>query len=179
MSKPELKAYNTWFMEVMPERLAELEGAVRASSSFASWHADLSPESLGPLGSWFAENLETRLRTAQELETMKAQLIFPVDVSAEQLTNRTFSFAMDVGMYVGRVILQNISGTRWNQPLRNERFVDYGQPVIMGVSTVPLNPVRMAVGFAYGIAKKRFSGDRLRAEYDALVRMHHAKQQPS
>ena len=51
-------------------------------------------------------------------------------------------------------MLENLPGTRWDQPLSNKRFVDYGQPVIMGFGTVPLNPVRVVLTTAYRISKK-------------------------
>ena len=89
----------------------------------------------------------------------------------EQLTNRTFSLAMDIGMYFSQVVLKNLDGTKWDQPLRNEKFADYGQPVIMGFGSVPLNPVRVVVTLAYGIMTKKQSGGRLRELYDTWARM--------
>jgi hypothetical protein len=60
--------------------------------------ADRSPESLERLGDWFAGNVETRTKTGEEIEAIKAKLTFPIDVPGEQLTNRTFSLAMDIGL---------------------------------------------------------------------------------
>jgi hypothetical protein len=73
---------------------------------------------------------------------------------------------MDVGMYFGQTIVKNLPGTRWDQPVKNSKFADYGQPVIMGFGTVPLNPVRIAVTLAYAFAAKEQTGDRLRALFD-------------
>ncbi len=47
---------------------------------------------------------------------------------------------------------------------------DYGQPVIMGLGTVPLNPVRIAVTLAYAFAAKEQAGDRLRELYDVWAK---------
>ena len=67
----------------------------------------------------------------------------------DQLTSRTFSLAMDIGMYLGCVVLRNVSGTKWKQFLRTSKFADYGQPVIVGFGSAPLNPVSIVVTNAY------------------------------
>jgi hypothetical protein len=171
MTKPELKGYFDWFAEVTSERVAGLEEEVRRSPAHSKWRADVSPASLEFLGEWFAGQVETRARTDEEIDAVKSKLSFPIDVSGEQLTNRTFSLAMDIGMYFGQVVLKNIDGTKWDQPLRNEKFVDYGQPVIMGFGSVPLNPVRIVVSLAYGIARKKRGAGRLREVYDTWAKM--------
>jgi hypothetical protein len=75
---------------------------------------------------------------------------------------------MDIGMYFSQVVLKNLPGTRWDQPVRNKNFADYGQPVIMGFGTVPLNPVRVMVMTAYGISRN--SPARLRELYDVWAK---------
>ena len=171
MPKAELKGYNEWFMKVLPERVAALEAEVRRSTSHGTWVADCSAESLEGLGEWFAGQVETRAKTSDEIEAVKSKLRFPIEVPGEQLTNRTFSLAMDIGMYFGQTVLKNLDGTTWDQPLRNEKFADYGQPVIMGFGSVPLNPVRIIVMLAYGIASKKQGGRRLRELYDTWAKM--------
>jgi hypothetical protein len=166
MPKKELQAYKEWFHAVMPERLTVLARAVKSTAGFQNWEPDLSPESLGPLGAWFRDQVETRTRTAKELGEIEFRLTFPIDIPNEELTNQTFSLALDVGMYFGQTIVKNLPGTRWDQPVKNQKFADYGQPVIMGFGTVPLNPVRIAVTLAYAFAAKEQTGDRLRALFD-------------
>jgi hypothetical protein len=61
-------------------------------------------------------------------------------------------------------------GTRWHQPLRSENLVDYGQPVIMGLGPVPLNPVRVIVTTAYGISRQKPA--RLRELYKTWAAMN-------
>jgi len=171
MPKPELKSYYAWFMQVLPERVAGLEQAVREAPSHGAWRADLTPDSLIPLGEWFASQVEVRKRTQEELDEIKAGLTFPIEVSEEELTNRTFSIAMDVGMYFSQVILKNLPGTKWDQLLKNRRDAEYGQPVLMGFGVVPLNPVRIATVIAYGISSHTKTGANLRAAYDTWARM--------
>jgi hypothetical protein len=73
---------------------------------------------------------------------------------------------MDVGMYFSQVLLKEYPALRWEQPMGSKRFVDYGQPVLTGLGPVPLNPVRIAVVLARGLAGKSETGRRLREVYD-------------
>jgi hypothetical protein len=171
MPRPELRQYFEWFAKVLPQRIAGLEEEVRRSPPRAGWRADFSPHSLQALGEWFAGQVEMRAKTDEEIDAVKSALTFPINVPGEQLTNRTFSLAMDIGMYFSQVVLKNLDGTKWEQPLRNENFADYGQPVIMGFGTVPLNPVRIVVMLAYGIARGKQGGGRLRQLYDTWANM--------
>jgi hypothetical protein len=169
MSKKELQAYAAWFQEVLPERVAELTKAVKSTPGHGAWDPDLTPESLQALGSWFEGQAETRKQTGDEVEELRAKLVFPIDVSDRELTNRTFSLAVDIGMYFSQVVLKNLPGTRWDQILKNQRFADYGQPVIVGFGNVPMNPVRLAVVTAYGVVEHQPA--RLRDLYETWARM--------
>lgn len=172
MTKQELKSYFEWFLKMIPERIGILERAVHDSSpEFSSWSADCSPGSLKTLGEWFAGEVETRARTQEELDELKSGLSFPMDVPTDDLTNRTFSLAMDIGMYFSQVILTNLPGTKWDQFLKNSREADYGQPVVVGFGVVSLNPVRILVTLAYGIASKEKGGNRLSELYATWAKL--------
>lgn len=98
MPKQELKAYVQWFQEITPERIEQLEATVQSSPGFENWRADFSPDSLDGLGKWFATQIETRPRTQEEIDAFNARAPLPINSSDSQLTNRTFSLAMDIGM---------------------------------------------------------------------------------
>jgi hypothetical protein len=70
---------------------------VRETPGFESWQPDCTPASLDALGQWFAEQVETRSRTQGERQAINDRLVFQMDIPAEELTNRTFSLAMDIG----------------------------------------------------------------------------------
>jgi hypothetical protein len=106
MSKKELKEYFQWFQDVMPERLEELRKAVHTSPGFSGWRADYLPDSLDSLGDWFAVQVETRKRTEEELEEKRqdvAHAAHPVEIPDWELTNRTFSLAMDIARKMRRM----------------------------------------------------------------------------
>ena len=168
-SKTELETYGAWFHEVAPQRIAKLMTTVRNTPGYESWEPNATPESLDILGRWFEGEVETREKTADEIDETRAKLTFPIDIPEDELTDKTLSLAMDIGMYFGQVILKNLTGTRWDQPLKKKNFADYGQPVIMGFGTVPLNPVRVITMTAYGISRGKPA--RLRELYDTWAKM--------
>ena len=162
MPKGELKRYFQWFMDVLPQRVDELAEAVRQTPGFETWQPDRTPASLDALGQWFAGQVETRNRTKEELEKIQSRQVLPMDIPNQELTNQTFSLAMDIGMYLSQVLLKNCPSLKWEQPLGNKRFVDYGQPSLAGFGRVTLNPVGIVVTFAYGLISKKRTGEGLR-----------------
>lgn len=166
MSRQELKEYFRWFLDVSPVRIRELTKALRETSGFEGWQADETPLSLDRLGEWFATQVEARVRTDDERMEIAGRSNYPIEVPSEELTSRTFSLAMDVGMYLGRVLVRNHPSLQWDLPLGDKKFVDYGQPVLVGFGAVPMNPVRLVVTLAYGLLSNKQSGKRLREIYD-------------
>ncbi|MDQ3332902.1 MAG: hypothetical protein M3552_20005 [Planctomycetota bacterium] len=166
MPKRELRLYFEWFLNVIPQRVSELAGVVRDTQGFEDWQPDGTPSSLDSLGEWFANQVETRQRTSDELIeiTSRSALSFPV--SGEELTNRTFSLAMDIGMYLSQVLARSNESLQWEQPLKDKNVFDYGQPVLVGRGDLSLNPVHISVTLAYGLARKTKTGKRLRELYN-------------
>ena len=169
MSVKELKEYDAWFHRLLPERVAGLEEEVRQAPGLSEFRADHTPGSLDALGSWFAGQVETRPRTPEEAGALAGSAPW-LSVPDKELTNRSFSLAFDVGLAFGQAILQARPKARWDQPLEDRKFADYGQPVIVGLGVVPLNPIRIAVTLAYGIADRRRQGSGLRQVYDYWVK---------
>jgi len=175
MSKQELKDCFRWFYDVLPQRTRELAETVRQSPGFETWQPDQTPASLDALGEWFSVQVEARQRTPDERQEIASRSSFPIEVPNEELTNRTISLAMDIGMHLAQVLLKNFPALRWEQPLNDKKFADYGQPVLVGFGPVPLNPVRIAVTLAYGLVSKKQSGKRLREIHDYWSKQVRAK----
>lgn len=173
MAKPELLSYYKWFMDCMPERIAALQDAINGTIGFENLILDLTPESLVTLGNWFAIQVETRKRTLDECAEifLKAPDWFQsVAIEDFNLTNKTFSIAIDIGMYLSLVFLKNNSTLKWHHIITgSKKNVDYGQPVIEGFGQKVFNPVRVTIAMAYGIARKTHTGARLPEIYNIWV----------
>jgi hypothetical protein len=168
MSKKELKDYNRWFHEVLPQRVDELANAINKSPGFEDWSCSYAPGSLDSLGQWFKAQVNVRQQTPEELNRIPAH-VRDWGVAGE-LTDRTISLAMDVGMYLSQVFLRNKPTLKWDQIFGSRRFIDYGQPVLVGFGrNVPFNPVRMMITMAYGLADNTKGSRALRQLYDYWV----------
>lgn len=87
MSKPDLQAYFDWFLNQIPVRLPIFESFIQETSGFGSWSTDFTVDSLKMLGAWYADQVETRSRSQDELDEIKQKLSFPIPVSEQELTN--------------------------------------------------------------------------------------------
>jgi hypothetical protein len=180
MSKQELNDYNTWFLNQIPERIAILEKAVRSTTGFADWRVDYSPESLDKLGAWFFKQAERRKRTKEEMESICKNMpdrLKNIEVDDWELTNRTFSIAIDIGMYLSQVFLKNIPGLEWQHKTSgSKRWVDYGQPVLAGFRVRVFNPTQMMVVHAYGLVNSTRTSSSLRELYEIWKNIAEGKQ---
>ena len=120
MSADELRGYRRWFLEAIPSRVIELQGAVNSDPNFGAWKPDHSRASVEALGLWLSHQVEMRPRTTEEIDRIKGRAAFDFDVSREELTNRTFSLAMDAGMYFGETLRNLYPHLEWNQPLKEK-----------------------------------------------------------
>jgi hypothetical protein len=160
----ELRTYAEWFIGAIPGRLTQLASAVNSSNGDLTWQADRSETSLDELGRWLCRHVETRVKTSAEREHAQALLSRFGEPSATELTDRTVSLSLDVGMYFGEVLLAQRPGLVWTQEVTSRRSVDYGHMVIR-VADVPLNPVRVALNIAYSVAKGADASAKLRSVY--------------
>jgi len=169
MSREVAKDYFDWFMEQIPIRIRILEQAVQSTGGYENWQADYAPESLERLGQWFYEHVETRKRTKEEKEEIyrKAPDWFrSVEVQNWELTNRTFSLAMDIGMYLSQVFERNLAGLKWEMVTKPKNDANYQQPVLVGTGKRELNPVWILVVYAYSLAKGKRGPEGLKELYD-------------
>jgi hypothetical protein len=183
MSKKELKDYFKWFQEITPQRIKILADAVKASPGFHDWRPDYTPSSLNTLGAWLATQVEKRLRTPDEHDEIATLSPYRTQGEDWDLTNRTFSLAMDVGMYLSQVFMRNHPSLNWDQPFGSKKFIDYGQPVLVGffAQNIPWNPVGVAVTLVYGLARKTKTEMALREIYDRglqRIKENSSKQRP-
>jgi len=165
MNKKEASKYFNWFQEQIPIRTSILRIAVQSTTGFEHWNGDFSPDSLGMLGKWYAEQIETRKKTVKEIEEIYADApdwFREVDISNQELTNKTFSIAFDVGVYLSQVFIKNVEGLSWT--IEKRKTVNQNQPVLKGF-VIFLNPIHIAVTTAYGLADETYKKVRLKELY--------------
>lgn len=68
-------------------------------------------------------------------------------------------------MYFGQTLKSRYPHLKWDQPLKNKKFADFGQVVLVGFGRASLNPVRIVVTFCYGVAGGKQAPRRLDEVY--------------
>jgi hypothetical protein len=90
------------------------------------------------------------------------------------LSDRTFSLAIDIGMYMSQVLLKNVKGLKWQHTTKGSKnWIDYGQPVLASTGWFVFNPVQQLVVVAYGFVKGTNTSSRLREIYEYVKRYVH------
>ena len=166
MSKGELEDYASWLRDVFDERMIQLEAAIRATPDFARWKCTFTPESLGQLGDWFAREVRAQSPTPEKLVDLKLRGELRVSVPSVDLTTRISSIEIDVGLYLARTLEVAYPELVWKQFFNDKRSIDYGQPVLVGFGRMPLNPIRLSVNLAYGLATGNQTGKGLMEIYE-------------
>lgn len=176
-SKEDLKEYYEWYINIMPERLKQLSSVINANKSYISWKADYSPNSLEKLGKWFFENVEIRNRNENEIKNIyeNSPIWFQkVNINKWELSDRTFSLAIDIGMYITKTFLENNKVLKMTHRLIGRKDdICYGQPVISGFKNkMEFNPTHIIITLAYGFADKTKNSSRLKEVYDIWIKLY-------
>lgn len=171
MNRDQAKAYFQWFLEQIPSRITVLERAVRSTegADYLIWEADESSGSLDLLGQWFAQQVEVREMMAEEIEDIYVRApewFRSVSIQDWELTDRTLSLAMDIGMYLGAAFLRHLPGLHWEMLAKPKNAADFQQPVLAGFGELKCNPVRLAIVLAYGLADRTYRPTRLRELFE-------------
>jgi hypothetical protein len=88
-----------------------------------------------------------------------------VEVEDWQLTEKTLSLCVDVGIYLAEVLRGAHPELKWS--LWTRRTVDYHRPVLVGFQgQVPMDPIRIAINVALGMVRGERQPTRLRELFD-------------
>lgn len=137
----ELELYKKWFIENKNKRLNELKNIVNNTIEFEEWKSDLSVSSLEELGKWLIDNTKTEKLSKKEFEEKKNKFPSYIDVQDWDFTIKTKSILIDVGIYLGEVVINNNNSLKWRQyTSKNKKDIDYGHMVIQ-IKNDYMNPV--------------------------------------
>jgi len=166
-SRREARTHFAWFVEQIPNRLAELARIEALMSETCL--LDLLPKSLVCLGESFHSLVETRPRTQEQLTHARLELpsnLRPVvEVEDWELTEEALSLCVDVGVYFAEVLRKAHPSLRWELWVR--KTVDLNRPVLVGSrGSVPLDPVRIAINTALSEAAGEHRPNRLSELFD-------------
>lgn len=163
-TKKELKLYRQWFEDNKEIRLNELINFVKSTKGYEEWNANYSPNSLKKLGEWLEENVETEKLSEEEYEHKRKITPEYIEISDWDLTIKTRSILIDIGIYFGEVFIKNNPNLKWEQyfsRIKNDN--DNGHMVIKGFGKQNLNSIWvlyiLGLELAEGIKKGEISNE--------------------
>lgn len=154
-SRKTARSYFDWFLGQISERKDELARLVSRLSP--GCRLDDSPDSLRCLGEVFVSEVRTRPSTQEEIaqqgEALTPRLREVVETEVWELTDRTLSLCLDVGIYFAEVLHKEHPTLEWD--LWTRKTVEYNRPVLVGFrGNVPLD----APGILVNIARRKVDG---------------------
>lgn len=132
------------FLSNISTRIALLHAAV---SEALHWSPDFSDSSLDILDRWLRKSTESTLAEASRLgipDVEKDIMVGTWNSAAYKPSDRTVSYAMDVGIYLGELLIRRVPFARWYQPRKHKDYIDYGQPMLSGFGPSLASPRALA-----------------------------------
>jgi hypothetical protein len=169
LSKDDAKQYFDWFLQQIPSRIYQLSGYIIKSVNFLTWIPNNTPESLVPLGQWFSRKILTRDLTPNELQEINAKmgkLQGVVPIPETDLSHESFSLAIDIGMYLSQVLLNNVPSLHWELIVKPRNSLFYNHPVIKSTGKMICDPVHLSIVYAYGLINGTCQAERLKEIYE-------------
>lgn len=161
-----VKAYGNKFMLTKSERLLSLIKRVSQELNVNEDKLDYSENSLDYITEWLKKHVSKRKLTKAEYELKRKNIPDYIDVDDWDFDQITISNIIDVGTYLGEVMIQNhkSKNLKWTQFLGSRKNVDFGHMVIkLGKSE--MNPVWLLYIFSIKVVDGRERKDGLLGLY--------------
>ena len=152
IDKKDVKLYAKCFWEAKDDRLKKLIDNVASDCNINPSELDFSEESLEVLHKWLVNHVECVKLTKEEYEWKREHIPDYIDISDWRFSDDTFSNIIDVGLYLGEVMIHKHPDLKWEQYLK--KTVDYGQ-VIIRVGKIGMNPMRLVNTICFKILDNR------------------------
>lgn len=163
----QLRAHSKWFFENKDHRLSELQNVYHA---FCGEYLDFSPESLKGLSNFFSKAIDTEKLSEEEYAAKRAKVPDDIPIDDYDLTIRSRSLIVDVGIYMGEVMIRNHKNMCWEQyKPRSRRNVERGYMVIRINDNIHrnwINPIWLIDVQGWKVSRNRFEPDGIYKVYN-------------
>ena len=152
IDKKNVKFYAECFWLEKDERLNKLIDSVASDCHVNSSDLNFSEESLEILHTWLVSHVECVKLTKEEYEWKREHIPDYIVINDWRFSDETFSNIINVGLYLGEVMIHKHPGLKWEQYFK--KTVDYGQ-VIIRVGKKGMNPMRLVNTICLKIVKHK------------------------
>lgn len=135
-----VKSYAELFFAEKDERLNRLIDNVASDCNINPSELDFSEESLEVLHRWLVSHVECVKLTKEEYEVERKSLPDYIDIDDWRFSDETFSSIIDVGLYLGEVMIHKHPDLKWEQCLNGKRNINYGLMIIR-LGKMEMNPM--------------------------------------
>ena len=137
-----VKSYAEFFFAEKQERLERFIGKVVSDCNINRSELDLSENSLRVLNKWLVNHIECVKLSKEEYELVRKTVPDYIDIDDWRFSTDTFSNIIDVGLYLGEVMIHKYPSLKWEQCLKSKKSIDYGQMIIK-LGKMEMNPMRL------------------------------------
>lgn len=117
LSEKELNKIHEWFIEIIPERIDQLELIVNQTLEGKKvWKADFTEKSISILDEWFLKQIVMKKYTPSEIDEIRREKKLPSEIILSEWTldEKTESICIDVAMYLGEMLRKNNTNIQWS-----------------------------------------------------------------
>ena len=157
-----VKNYGKKFMLTKQERMNSLIKKVSQELKVSEEELDFSEYSLNRITEWLKNHVSIRKLTKAEYELKKKNIPDYVEVLDWDFDRSTISNIIDVGTYLGEVMIQSHKkeNLNWTQFLGSRRFVNFGHMVIK-LGKLKMDPINLTYVFCLKVVDGRDKEDGL------------------
>ena len=161
-----VKNYGKKFMLTKQERMMSLINRVSQELNVNKKELNYSENSLNHITKWLKNHITKRKLSKAEYKTKIKDIPDYIEVNDWDFDQNTISNIIDVGTYLGEVMIQNhkSKNLNWTQFLDSRRFVNFGHMVIK-LDKLEMNPINLTYVFCLKVVDGRDKEDGLLSIY--------------
>ena len=149
-----VKSYAELFFADKDERLKKLIDCIASDCHVNPSELDFSEESLEVLQRWLVSHVECVKLTKKEYEVVRKSLPDYIDIDDWRFSDETFSYIIDIGLYLGEVMIHKYPDLKWEQCLNSKKNINYGLMIIR-LGKKEMNPMGLVNTICLKIVKDK------------------------
>ena len=154
IDKKDVKSYAKCFWAEKDERLNKFIDNVASDCNINPSELDFSEGSLEVLDRWLVNHVECVKLSKEEYEWKRERIPDYIDINDWRFSDGTFSNIINVGLYLGEVMIHKHPNLKWEQCLNGKKNINYGLMIIR-LGKKEMNPMGLVNTICLKIVKNK------------------------
>lgn len=142
IDQKDIKLYAKCFWAEKDERLINFIDNIVSDCNINRAELNISEESLEVLDRWLVNHVECVKLTKEEYELKRELIPDYINIDDWRFSDDTFSNIINVGLYLGEVMIHKYPDLKWEQRLNGKKSMNYGAMIIK-LGKMEMNPMRL------------------------------------